>query len=31
MNKVNLKEIKYGWFVHVSHIQDFNGKLYKNK
>jgi hypothetical protein len=32
MSKVNLKEVNYGWIVHVSHIQDFNVKLYpKNK
>jgi hypothetical protein len=31
MSKVDLKEAKYGPFVHVSHIQDSNGKFYKMK
>ncbi len=31
MSEVDLKEAKYGPFVHVSHIQDSNGKFYKMK
>ncbi len=31
MSEVDLKEAKYGPFVHVSHIQYSNGKFYKMK
>jgi len=31
MSEVDLKEEKYGLFVHVSHIQDSNGKFLKMK